>query len=350
MDLKDIKYTIAYITPITGFISLAFNGIFSFTSVVVLFLFIPIAEQLLPGRTDNLSAEAENHKLQSIFFDILLYLNIPILFGLIFYYLNIVAYSSLPMADLLGKSMALGINIGVIGINVAHEIGHRNGLYNQISSQLLLLPALYMHFNIEHNKGHHKNVATPEDPASSRKNENFYTFWFRTVFYSYLSAWRIENNERRRSNKPVFALSNKMIQFTIIQIAFLTLILLVFNWSALLWYVLCAVSGFTLLELVNYIEHYGLVRSKLPSGKYEAVAPHHSWNSNHELGRIMLYELTRHSDHHYKSTRKYQVLRHFDDSPQLPFGYPASIIMAMFPPIWFSIMNRQLKKYSVGVN
>ena len=105
------------------------------------------------------------------------------------------------------------------------------------------------------------------------------------------------------------------------------------------YFVLAAVMGFLLLETVNYIEHYGLVREKLPSGKYESVKPHHSWNSNHELGRIMLYELTRHSDHHYKATRKYQVLRHFDESPQLPYGYPGSMLISFIPPLWFKLMN-----------
>ena len=130
-----------------------------------------------------------------------------------------------------------------------------------------------------------------------------------------------------------------MIWFQLIQVAYLVGIGLYFGWSVVPFAIAIAIIGFLLLESVNYIEHYGLRRKKMASGRYETVKPHHSWNSNHEMGRIFLYELTRHSDHHFKATRKYQVLRHFDESPQLPWGYPASVLMAMVPPLWFRVMN-----------
>ena len=348
MKAKDLKYILAYITPLTCCMSFWANGIWSYSSAIILFGLLPLADQLIPKDTGNVSSGEELSRSKTLFFDILLYLNLPILYVLGYWYLDIITTQSLGIIDLTGKTLAYGLMSGVIGINVAHEIGHRPELHNQWISRLLLLPAQYMHFNIEHNRGHHKNVATPDDPASSRKGESFYTFWLRTVYNSYKSAWRIENQDLSRSGRSNVGLHNKMVIFTIMQLALIIVIYFGFGAFATGMYLITAVLGFTLLEQVNYIEHYGLVRQKLPSGKYEPVQPHHSWNSNHEVGRVVLYELTRHSDHHFKSTRKYQVLRHFNETPQLPFGYPASIIMAMIPPIWFSVMDKRVEQYQAA--
>ncbi|MEL6123072.1 MAG: alkane 1-monooxygenase, partial [Bacteroidota bacterium] len=198
----------------------------------------------------------------------------------------------------------------------------------------------YMHFNIEHNRGHHKWVSTPHDPASSRYGESVYRFWLRTVSGSFISACRIERDDAKRHGYAVWSLKNKMVLFIIIQLGYLLFVGVVFGWAIVPLAIGMAVAGFTLLEVVNYIEHYGLTRQKLASGRYEPVQPHHSWNSDHYFGRILLYELTRHSDHHYKSSRKYQVLRHLDESPQMPLGYPASMLMSLLPPLWFSVMHR----------
>jgi len=138
-----------------------------------------------------------------------------------------------------------------------------------------------------------------------------------------------------------------MIQFQLAQVGYLLVVGLLFGWKMLPFAVAIAVFGFLMLECVNYIEHYGLRRKLLPNGRYEKVSPRHSWNSDHELGRIVLYELTRHSDHHFKATRKYQILRHIDESPQLPLGYPTSILMALVPPLWFRVMNRRVPPSSV---
>lgn len=342
MQARDLKYLLAYLTPLSCFISLYFPGWFSFTTLIFLFILIPILEQFSPGNEENYTPKEESKRITIRFFDVLLYLNLPVLYGLVWYYFHLLTATSLTTVEMIGNTLAIGIIIGGIGINVAHEIGHRPQWYNQWISRALLLPALYMHFNIEHNKGHHKWVATPEDPATSRKGENFYSFLWRSVTQSFLSAWKIEHKEQKRVGNPPFSFSNKMIQFMIIQVGYLSLVTFFFGINAFLVALLIAFIGFSLLEAVNYIEHYGLVREQLPSGKYAPVAACHSWNSNHTIGRILLYELTRHSDHHYKATRKYQVLRHFDESPQLPHGYPASILLATIPPLWFRNMDRRL--------
>jgi len=213
-----------------------------------------------------------------------------------------------------------------------------------LMAKALLLTALYTHFFIEHNRGHHKHVATDKDPASARFGESIYAFWLRSVTGSYRNAWRLESKRLQRQGLPFWSWRNEMIRFQVYQVLYLALVGLIFGWQMIGYALAIAVFGFLLLESVNYIEHYGLRRKEIAPGRYEKVQPWHSWNSNHEMGRIFLYELTRHSDHHYKASRKYQILRHFDESPQLPFGYPTSIVISLIPPLWFALMNGRVKR------
>jgi alkane 1-monooxygenase len=201
-----------------------------------------------------------------------------------------------------------------------------------------------MHFFIEHNKGHHKNVATPEDPSSARYNEPVFSFYFRTIIFSYLSAWKIANADMKKKGLGIVHWRNEMLQAQFIQFIFAAAILLVFGWLILLYFFAAATIGFLLLETVNYIEHYGLQRKQKEDGNYERTMPRHSWNSNHILGRLMLFELSRHSDHHYLASRKYQVLQHHEDAPQLPTGYPGSMLLALLPPLWFYVMNKKIRQ------
>jgi len=346
---KDLKYLIAYIAPLAAFWGLYQGGIWSFSGIYVAFVLIPLLEIVGPKPTDNFSPEEESKRGVSVFFDILLYLNVPLLWGLIIYYFerlgaHAAGGGTLAAYEIVGMTCSVGIIVGTIGINVAHELGHRHHPFDQFMARVLLLSALYLHFNIEHNRGHHKNVATNEDPASARYGESLYAFWLRSVTGGYLNAWRLERERLERQNLPVWSWRNEMVRFTFFEIAYLLTVGLLYGWWMTGFAVAIAVFGFLLLESVNYIEHYGLRRQKLPSGRYEPVKPWHSWNSNHEVGRIFLYELTRHSDHHYKATRKYQVLRHFEESPQLPFGYPTSIILSLAPPLWFGVMNGRVPK------
>jgi len=340
--MKDIKYLFAYFAPIVAFAGIYFGGIWSFGSVYVGFIIVPILEFFTPNSTENLSLVEEQKKSKSLFFDWLLYLNVPVLFILLWYFFSTLQAGDLTGFEALAMTLSVGLIVGTVGINVAHELGHRSTWYELLMAKTLLMSALYMHFNIEHNRGHHKNVATDEDPSSARKGENLYAFWLRSVCTSYVHAWKLEAEHLRKIGKNVFSLNNEMIRFQAIQLVYLLTVGLLFGWNVIGFAVAIAVIGFLLLETINYIEHYGLRRKKLPSGRYENVAPHHSWNSNFELGRIFLYELTRHSDHHYKATRKYQLLRHFDESPQLPFGYPTAIIISLIPPLWSKIIDEKV--------
>jgi alkane 1-monooxygenase len=240
----------------------------------------------------------------------------------------------------------MGLLCGTFGINVGHELGHRNNFIEQTMAKLLLSTSLYMHFFIEHNKGHHKHVATPNDPSSARLGESLYVFYYRTIVYSYLSAWKIANEECVKKGKPVFSMYNEMLQAHFWQLLLVTIIYLLFGGLITFYFLIAAVFGFLLLETVNYIEHYGLSRKQNENGKYERAMPNHSWNSNHILGRMMLFELSRHSDHHYLASRKYQILQHHQNAPQMPTGYPGMMILSLFPPLWFKVMHKQMEKYN----
>ena len=233
------------------------------------------------------------------------------------------------------------------GINVGHELGHRRSLFARTCSKLLYLPCQYMHFYIEHNFGHHINVATPEDPATARYKQNLYSFWITSVVRTYISAWKIQLRLLKVSKRNFFSIKNDMIFYTLFQLLFIALIYYYFGLYITLLSILMSVISFLFLETINYVEHYGLLRKKESNGRYERVKPNHSWNSNHTIGRIVLYELTRHSDHHFKSSKKYQLLESLDDCPHLPYGYPTSILLSLIPPIWFSIMN-PLVKFHMG--
>lgn len=344
--MKDSKYLLAYLLPLSTVLATYLGGIWSFSTLILGFIIIPVLEFLLPGTTKNFGEEEEDNRVRSRFFDWLLWLNVPLLYFILGFYFFKVSTGLLQTYELVGMTISVGLICGTIGINVAHELGHRQTWYERMMSKTLLLSSFYMHFSIEHNLGHHKNVATDEDPASSRFGEYIYAFFIRSVRDSYLSAWHLEHERLRKAGHKILSWKNEMIRFQVIQILYLAAIFSIFGWSVAILAVVVGIIGFLMLETVNYVEHYGLRRKKLASGRYERVQPHHSWNSNHDLGRIMLYELTRHSDHHYKAARKYQVLRHFDKTPQLPYGYPASMLLAWFPPLWFKVMNKEVQKYT----
>jgi alkane 1-monooxygenase len=277
-------------------------------------------------------------------YDRILYLVVILQYLALFLFLYSINESGLTPIDIIGRVWVMGLLCGTLGINVGHELGHRSKKYEQVFAKLLLLTSLYMHFFIEHNKGHHKRVATMEDPSSARFGEGVYHFYFRTIIFSFFSSWQIAGNDARKKGHRVFSFYNEMILFVLIQIAFVAVIVYVFGWIASLYFIAAAFMGILLLETVNYIEHYGLQRKRIDEGKYERALPEHSWNSDHVIGRVMLFELSRHSDHHYLASRKYQVLRHHDDSPQMPTGYPGMMILSLFPPAWFYVMNRRIKK------
>lgn len=340
--MKDLKYLTAYSIPVVAIISLNLRGPWAYFTPIFAFVLIPIIEIILPVNAENLSNEEAASKKKNPFFDMLLYLNLPLVYGIVGWYLWSLTWSNYSTSELIGLTFSVGIALGSNGINVAHELGHRTTRWEKTLAKILLLPSLYMHFYIEHNFGHHLHAATREDPASARYNQSVYSFWFTSITRQYVSAWRIQMDLLRREGASFFSIKNDMLWYLLLQLTYLAGIYLLLGSQATLIAIFVGVSSAILLETINYIEHYGLSRKKKESGRYERVKEIHSWNSNHVLGRVMLYELTRHSDHHYRAHKKYQLLEYHEVSPQMPFGYPTSMVISLIPPLWFKVMNKHI--------
>jgi alkane 1-monooxygenase len=344
MKLRAFKYASPFIVYIGAFNAFSVTGWQVWLPLIYAWVIIPVVELFLKPDSRNMNEVEEQLAKTDKTYDVLLYLVVILQYAALYKFLYAMSHDTMTWMDITGRIWVMGLLCGIFGINAGHELGHRVNMFEQTLAKMLLLTSQYMHFYIEHNKGHHKKVATPEDPSSGRYGEWIYTFYLRTIIFSYFSAWNIANNEARKKGRPVFSFHNEMVQFTFIQIAFITLIFFGFGWLTTLYYLAAASIGILLLETVNYIEHYGLQRNPLGEGKYERAMPAHSWNSNHVIGRLMLFELSRHSDHHYLASRKYQLLRHHDDSPQMPTGYPGMMILSLVPPVWFYVMNKRIKK------
>ena len=340
-----------YILPFTlyglGVLAFTKTGVFTWLPLVYTFICIPVLEIMVKPASNNLSAIEEDIQKVNPVYDYILYAVVVFQFVALWLFLKSMVVTDLSLSDTIGRVIAMGLLCGIFGINVAHELGHRVNFIEQLFAKSLLLTSLYMHFFIEHNKGHHKHVATPHDPSTAKYNQSLYAFWPQTLIGTYLSAWKIANEEVEKKGKRRWSLQNEMLLFQLIQLTFVLIILYFFSVKIAILFVVAALIGGLLLESVNYIEHYGLSRTQTTEQQFERVQPHHSWNSNHIIGRLMLFELSRHSDHHYLASRKYQILRSFDNTPQMPTGYPGMILLSLFPPLWFKIMHQQIKKYKL---
>jgi alkane 1-monooxygenase len=235
-----------------------------------------------------------------------------------------------------------------VGINTAHELGHKRERVERRLSKVALAQSGYGHFYVEHNRGHHTNVSTPGDPASARFGESFWAFLPRTVVGSLRSAWTLAAGAQRRKGQRVWSLRNDVLNAWALSVVLFGVAIALYGPVVLPYVVVQAVFGFSLLEVVNYIEHYGLLRQRVANGRYERCRPEHSWNSNNIVSNLVLYHLERHSDHHANPTRRYQSLRHFDEAPQLPSGYALMIGLAYFPPLWRRVMDHRVLAHYDG--
>jgi alkane 1-monooxygenase len=347
--MRDFKYLSALIVPLLSLTAFKWPDKFAFLPLAFSFILVPLLDLFIRGREDkNITPEQEAAKGRRFLFDAFLYLCVPLQWGVIVSFLYFINKESNTPVQIAGIVTATGLCTGIIGINVAHELGHRKKSIDRFCSKLLLLSSLYMHFFIEHNKGHHKKVGTAGDPATAKLGESVYAFIGRCIIGSYRSAWQIQLAELRKKEKSFLSFSNQMLIFQVLQ-ALLVLAICAF-WSpvAALYFMATALIGILLLEIINYIEHYGLQRREIQPGKFERVAPSHSWSAEHPVGRAILFELTRHADHHYLASRKYQVLRKIDNSPQLPAGYPAMMLLSLMPRLWFRTMNPLAIQYNLS--
>jgi alkane 1-monooxygenase len=320
--------------PIAGY--LLENNYHAF---LVTFLVIPVLDWIA-GRDESNAAPAQAARLgQSQFFRAILYLYAPIHLGLIAWGAWVVTHGDLAPAQNLGLMLSVGIVTGAQGITIAHELGHKHSAPDRWLARVLLVTVSYGHFTIEHNRGHHLRVATPEDPATARYGEGFWRFLPRTVIGSYRSAWELERERLQRLGLPVASWRNQMLWSGALPIIIGGALGVTLGPLATVFFFAQSAMAITLLEIVNYVEHYGLTRTRLADGRYERVDVRHSWDADNLLTNCFLIHLQRHADHHTHPARPYQALRHLDASPKLPAGYAGMIPLAVIPPLWFAVMN-----------
>ncbi|MFO6465311.1 alkane 1-monooxygenase [Jannaschia sp. KMU-145] len=266
------------------------------------------------------------------------------LFGLIWYATRA---DHLGAWELWGLFFGMGVLSGTVGINYSHELMHQKPRLDRWLGDILLAMVLYSHFRSEHLLVHHRYVATPRDPVTARYNEGFHRFFPRVLRQSLASAWNAEAAMLARKSLGRWHRSNPFWRYGALQGAMLLLALILGGWVGLVLFLVQAASAIWQLELVNYIEHYGLTRRHLGDGKYEPVRPHHSWNSAQKASNWLLINLQRHSDHHYKPDRPFPLLQTYaaDDAPQLPAGYPVMTFAAMIPPLWRRMMNPKVRAW-----
>jgi len=306
----------------------------------------PLLDSAIGRYTLNPSKETEEKLATDIRYKILTILCVPIQIVVVLWGAYVVSYGELSAFELFGLILSVGISSNILGLSAAHDLAHRvNGKFEPLLSKILYCSVLYIHFEIEHVVGHHKRVATPEDPATSRIGESLYSFLPRTIFGGFNSAWDFEANRMKKKNKPIWSLENPMVVALLAQTAFTILIAMVFGGMGIFYFFVQSFIAIFLVENANYVVHYGLLRKEIALGKYEPVRPWHSWNSSNWFSNHFLFNIQRHSDHHYKPGRSYQLLRHYDDVPQLPTGYAGMVLLALIPPLWRKIMDPQVIKF-----
>ncbi len=340
---KLLPYTLSYIIPVAAIMGITQGGLWTYSAFAIAFVLLPFFELFTGTSEENLSSEEEMKLKDNHMFSLLLWGHVIFQYLILIFFLFTIR-NNLHGWEITGCILSTGVMFGGIGITVAHELIHRKSKFEQFLGKALLLSTCYIHFYIEHIRGHHKYVGTRDDPASAKYGQSFYRFWIQTVFGSYINAWKLESARLKKKNLSPFSLSNQMVRFTAVTLIFIATIIFYFGINVFYYYLITSIIGFSLLELVNYVEHYGLSRNKTEKGKFEKVNALHSWNSNNYFSRRILFELTRHSDHHLYASKKYQLLRSIEESPALPTGYSGMIILALIPPLWFKVMNKRVNK------
>ncbi|MGI8845190.1 MAG: alkane 1-monooxygenase [Thermoleophilaceae bacterium] len=330
-----------------GLVELTGLGLFWFFGPMFLYVIMPALDHVIGKDSANPPDSVLKRLEQDRYYRWCTYAYIPLQYLSLAAACWLWAYGDLSLVDKLGLALTVGLVSG-IAINTAHELGHKRASLEKWLSKVALAQTGYGHFFIEHNRGHHVRVATPEDPASSRMGESFYRFLPRTVVGSLASAWELERERLGRSGTSPWTYRNDILNAWAMSVVLFAVLVAVFGVGVLPFLLIQAVYGFSLLEVVNYLEHYGLLRQKRDDGRYERTRPEHSWNSDNVSSNVLLYHLQRHSDHHAHPLRRFQALRHFDEAPELPSGYGTMMLAAVFPPVWRRVMDHRLIDHYEG--
>ena len=309
--------------------------------VVLFYVVFPIFDWLLGEDLSNPPESAVPALDADLYYRRITYALVPVLWGAFIFSAWFVARHDLPWHGLLAMVIITG-SVGGFCINLGHEVGHKNTPLERWLAKVILAPTAYGHFTEEHNRGHHRDVATPVDPASSRMGESIYRFVLREMPGALVRAWGLERDRLARSGRGPWSLHNEILQPALITLLLWTVLAVWLGPQILLFLGVASFWANFQLTSANYVEHYGLLRQKGANGKYLACQPHHSWNSNHIFSNWALFHLQRHSDHHAHPLRRYQSLRHFDNLPRLPSGYFGMFTIAYVPPLWRRVMDERL--------
>ena len=309
--------------------------------VVFFYTIVPLFDRILGEDQSNPPESAVPALDADLYYRWVTYLLAPVLWAAFIFSAWFVSRFDLPLHAMFAMVLISG-SVGGFCINLGHELGHKNTQLEKWLAKIVLAPSGYGHFFIEHNRGHHRDAATPADPASSRMGESIYRFVLREMPGAWFRAWELEKSRLQKAGLPVFSLHNEIIQPALLTLALWSGLVAWLGWNVLPFLVVASFWANFQLTSANYIEHYGLLRRQRAPGKYEACQPHHSWNSNHIFSNWILFHLQRHSDHHAHPLRRYQSLRHFDNLPTLPSGYFAMFLVAYIPPLWRAVMDPRL--------
>lgn len=345
-DKKRYFWLLSLVNPLIPFIGIAGqmltgNELWLLLPLFLMFFLGPAFDWVFGEDENNPPEELVPQLENDRYYRVLTYLTVPMHFIMFFGCAIWVGTQDLHWWGFLSLTVAVGFADG-FAINTGHELGHKRTRVETTLAKIVLAIPAYGHFWIEHNRGHHRDVATPEDPASARMGESIYKFAKREIPGAFHRAWMIEHNRLCRKNLPVWSLQNEILQSYALSIVMQIGLIATFGWIMIPFLVIHNFFSWWVLTSANYIEHYGLLRSKQEGGKYERCQPHHSWNANHKYSNLLLFHLQRHSDHHANPTRRYQSLRHFEDLPHLPSGYYGMYTIAYIPKLWFSVMDKRL--------
>jgi len=341
----------ALLVPIVGEIwrATGHNDLWFFFPILFVFGVIPVLDHVIGQDPFNPDEEADVSSMsEEKWYRFLTIMTLPFQIAAIAYAGFIFVDPNLGWFGQLGLAMSIGTLGGVVAINVGHELIHKDTRLEQWVGGLLLSTVCYAGFKVEHVRGHHVHVSTPEDASSSRYGQTLYQFLPHAYVHNFLNAWKLESKRLERKGHSSFSWRNELVWWYGISALFAVICGAIWGVQGVIYFFAQSFFAFTLLEIVNYIEHYGLHRRKLENGRYERTTIHHSWNSNYLLTNLFLVQLQRHSDHHAFPKRRYQVLRHHDESPQLPSGYATMVVLALIPSLWFKVMNPRVEAYYKG--
>ena len=343
IDKKKYLWLLSSILPLVSLLGvyvyqLTLNSWSLLIPLMTIYILIPLLDIVLKLDASNppesIVPELEKKK----YYSFATYLMLPIHFFCLYYLVQFILVTDLSIWQNCIIIATLGV-FGGLAVNLGHELGHKKTRLDKNLAKLALASAGYGHFNIEHNAGHHRDVATPEDSASSKFGENIYQFALREIPGGVKRAWKIEAQRLKKQDKTPWSLDNQILHSYFLTIIIYAIFVYLLGWQSLVVLLLHAPIVWWQLTSANYIEHYGLLRAKNEKGQYVRCEPQHSWNSNHIVSNLVLFHLQRHSDHHAHPARHYQSLRHFEQAPQLPAGYMGMFVLAYFPPLWRKVMD-----------